>query len=123
MLSNKYKGNFGLASAIYYFTKCGYTVSVPLNDTQDYDLVVDINGSLKKIQCKATNQKTEYNSTCVTLKSCGGTKDTVYKTVKDTNIDLLFIVNMEDKKWLIPIEDITQSSAMNLREDSIYRIF
>ena len=123
MWSNKYKGNFGLASAIYYFIKCGYTVSVPLNDTQDYDLVVDINGSLKKVQCKATEQKSKYGTTVVTLKSCGGTKGTVYKTVKNTDIDLLFVVNMEEEKWLIPIEDITQSSTMNLKSDSIYRIF
>ena len=39
-------GNAGLAMAIAYFGSNGYTVSVPLNDTQDYDLVVDMGGSV-----------------------------------------------------------------------------
>ena len=47
-------GNAGLSMAIAYFGANGYTVSVPLNDTQDYDLIVDMDGALKKIQVKAT---------------------------------------------------------------------
>lgn len=39
--SNKEKGNSGLGMAIAYFSTRGYTVSIPLNDTQDYDLVIE----------------------------------------------------------------------------------
>ena len=39
--SNKEKGNTGLGIAIAYYSANGYTVSIPLNDTQDYDLIVD----------------------------------------------------------------------------------
>ena len=39
--TNKEKGNTGLGIAIAYYTSKGYTVSIPLNDTQDYDLIVD----------------------------------------------------------------------------------
>lgn len=38
---NKNKGRAGLSLAIAYFGCNGYTVSLPLNDTQDYDLIVD----------------------------------------------------------------------------------
>lgn len=55
-------GNAGLSMAIAYFDANGYTVSVPLNDTQNYDLVVDMNGVLKKIQVKSTNNKEAKNS-------------------------------------------------------------
>ena len=37
-ITNKEKGNSGLGMAIAYFTTSGYIVSIPLNDTQDYDL-------------------------------------------------------------------------------------
>lgn len=37
--TNKEKGISGLGIAIAYFSTNGYTVSIPLNDTQDYDLV------------------------------------------------------------------------------------
>ena len=33
--TNKEKGNSGLGLAIAYFTTKGYTVSIPLNDTQE----------------------------------------------------------------------------------------
>ena len=39
--SNKEKGNTGLGIAIAYYSANGYTVSIPLNDTQDYDFIVD----------------------------------------------------------------------------------
>ena len=39
--NNKEKGNSGLGMAIAYFSTRGYTVSIPLNDTQDYDLVIE----------------------------------------------------------------------------------
>ena len=39
--TNKEKGNTSLGVAIAYYSSNGYTVSIPLNDTQDYDLIVD----------------------------------------------------------------------------------
>ncbi len=56
--TNKEKGNSGLGMAIAYFTTNGYTVSIPLNDTQDYDLVVEKGGVLKSVKVKATGCKT-----------------------------------------------------------------
>ena len=53
--SNKEKGNTGLGIAIAYYSANGYTVSIPLNDTQDYDFIVDKDNILKKIQVKATS--------------------------------------------------------------------
>lgn len=46
--SNKEKGNTGLGIAIAYYTSNGYTVSISLNDTQDYDLIVDKEMCLKR---------------------------------------------------------------------------
>lgn len=42
-LTNKENGNSGLGIAIAYFSTHAYTVSIPLNDTQDYDLIVEKN--------------------------------------------------------------------------------
>ena len=38
--TNKDKGRAGMSFAIAYFGSNGYTVSVPLNDTQWYDLII-----------------------------------------------------------------------------------
>ena len=92
------------------------TVSIPLNDTQDYDLIVDKNNILKKVQVKATSCKTKYNKYQVALKSCGGTKGKMYKTVIDTNIEEVFIVTNNMDIFIIPIEKIKNKSTLNLCE-------
>lgn len=112
--TNKEKGNTGLGIAIAYYSMNGYTVSIPLNDTQDYDLIVDKNNILKKVQVKATSCKTRYNKYQVTLKSCGGTKGKTYKTIIDTNIDEVFIVTGNMDIFILPIEEIKNRSTINL---------
>ena len=114
--SNKQKGNAGLGIAVAYYSSNGYTVSIPLNDTQDYDLIVDKNNFLKKVQVKATSCKTKYNRYQVALKSCGGTKGENYKTIIDTKIDEVFIVTDTMEMFIIPIEEIKNKSTLNLSE-------
>lgn len=67
--NNQQKGNAGLSLAIGYFGSNGYTVSVPLNDTQWYDLVIEKDGVFQTVQCKFTSSKTGE----INLKSAGGT--------------------------------------------------
>ena len=114
--SNKEKGNSGLGIAIAYYSTNGYTVSIPLNDTQDYDLIVDKENVLKKVQVKATSCKTKYDKYQVALKSCGGTKGKTYKTIVDTNINELFVVTDAMDIFIIPIEIIKNKSTLNLCE-------
>lgn len=40
-VNRKQIGRIGLSMAINYFTINGYTVSLPINDTQWYDLIVE----------------------------------------------------------------------------------
>ena len=115
-LTNKEKGNAGLGIAIAYYSTNGYTVSIPLNDTQDYDLIVDKNNVLKKVQVKATSCKTKYNKYQVALKSCGGTKGETYKTIIDTKIDEVFVVTDTMEMFIIPIEEIKNKTTLNLCE-------
>ncbi len=114
--TNKEKGNTGLGIAIAYYTSNGYIVSIPLNDTQDYDLIVEKHNKLSRVQVKATSCKTKYNKYQVALKSCGGTKGKTYKTVIETNIDQLFIVTNTMEMFIIPIEEIKNKATLNLCE-------
>ena len=92
--TSKDKGRAGLSAGIAYFGMNGYTVLLPLNDTQDYDMVVEKDGVFKRVQCKSTGalnkNKTSY---IVNLKSYGGANGgTYYDCVKDSSVDLLFIL-------------------------------
>lgn len=112
--TNKEKGNTSLGIAIAYYASNGYTVSIPLNDTQDYDLIVDNNNTLKRVQVKSTACKTKYGNYQVALKSCGGTKGKTYKTIIETNIDKLFILTEDLKKYILSIEEINNKSTLNI---------
>ena len=112
--TNREKGISCLGIAIAYFTTNGYVVSIPLNDTQDYDLVIEKDGILKTVQVKSTNCKTKYGNYQVALKSCGGTKGRTYKTLIDTKIDFLFVLNEKSEMYLIPKNKIFNKSTLNL---------
>ena len=119
--SNKEKGKAGLAIAIGYYGSIGYTVSVPLNDTQDYDIIEDDGNKLNKVQVRCTGCLNNYGGYSVSVRSCGGTKGKSYSHVKDTNIDILFVVCVNGWMFEIPKEMITQSSTINLyKEKSKY---
>lgn len=109
MTSNE-KGRIGLASAINYFTLQGYTILLPLNDTQNYDLAIEKNGVIKTVQCKATWEKSKNNNDSyeLSLRTTGGTKGTLYYTLADTNVDLLFCYRGDGVKYLIPVNDLKE---------------
>lgn len=113
-INRKVTGRIGLSMAINYFTIKGYTISLPLNDTQWYDLIIEKNGYFETVQCKAT--MTENSE--IYLKSCGGTKGTIYDSVLNhSELDWLFCVNKNLDMWLIPIKDITTTKQITLRTE------
>ena len=68
------QGSVGLGLAIAYFVSNGFVVSIPLNDNQSYDLIVDKNG-LKKVEVKSTRFKIRnQNVYTVQLKSVRSNK-------------------------------------------------
>ena len=113
-LTNKQKGNTSLGIAIAYFSSNGYTVSIPLNDTQDYDLIIEKDNVFQTVQVKSSGCKNKAGNYQVALKSCGGTKGTTYKTLINTNIDLLFIFLEDHSIYLIPKEIIKNSSTITI---------
>ena len=114
--TNKEKGNTSLGIAIAYYASNGYIVSVPLNDTQDYDLVVDKDNIIKRVQVKSSGCKTKYGRYQVALKSCGGTKGKTYKTIIDTNIDEVFILTGNKDCYIIDKKNIENESTITLGE-------
>ena len=114
-INRKQIGRIGLSMAINYFTCQGYTVSLPMNDTQWYDLVVEKDGIFKTVQCKAT--QTENGE--ISLRNTGGTRGIVYDNVTNhSELDYLFCVNKDLNMWLIPIKDIQQNrKSIRLRTE------
>lgn len=106
--NSKAQGNIGLGSAIEYFTRNSFIVNVPLNDSQDYDLIVDDGIKLQKVQVRTSKSKTRHGSYCVDLRVSGGNatnKSIIRKTSKEMQYDLLFVLCDDGTKYLIPKEE------------------
>lgn len=121
--NTKEQGNIGLGEAIQYFTSKRMTVSLPLNDSQDYDLVVeDCDGNLKKVQVKTTKSKNGGKYFAVNLRVLGGNskKNYVHKMNTDVHYDWLFVLCSNGDKYLIEkkiIENVKTLISLNSYKD------
>ncbi len=104
------QGNVGLGRAISYYTDLGFVVSLPLNDSQPYDLVIDDGKALNKVQVKTTRFKKDgvYK---VLLES----KSWTYrKKFDNTKCDTLFVLTEEGSIYEIPSKEITAKCELSL---------
>lgn len=123
--NTKQQGNIGLGSAIQYFTQNLYLVSLPLNDSQDYDLIVeDRDGTLKKVQVKTSTQKSKYGTYAVNLRVLGGNskQNYVHKKANEVIYDWLFILCENGDRYLIPKENI-QNVKSTITVGKLYQEF
>lgn len=107
--TNKYLGRIGLSSAINYFTINNYTISLPINDTQWYDLIIEKNNIFQTVQCKSTNTK----SNTIKLWSSGGTVGRGYDNILFHNLDILFCLDNKLNMFVIPVNDLKMSGNTN----------
>ena len=102
--TNQEKGRAGMSLGIAYFGANGYTVNIPLNDTQWYDFVVEKDGAFYTVQCKATGSK----DNTISMRSTGGTNGGTYDTVLNHPVDYLFCLDKEMNMYVIPVKDLKE---------------
>ena len=120
----KKQGDVGLGVAIAYFAKQGYTICIPLTDSQRYDLIVDIDGDLKRVQVKTTKSISKYGIYRCALRTCGGNKSSYsYKLFDKNSCDILFILCENNEMFLIPCDEIQVRTFISLgKEYERYKI-
>ena len=105
--SNKDKGRAGMSMGVAYFGANGYTVNIPLNDTQWYNFVIEKDGVFKTVQCKATGS----SNNALSIKSAGGTSGTVYDSVLNHPVDLLFCLDGQANMFVISVEELRRAGV------------
>ena len=90
--NTKKQGDMGLGVAICYFTGRGYTVGIPLTDSQDYDLIVDFGNDLKSVQVKTCSYKRRVYEVNLSIKGGNRTSKGTIKQFDRTKCDYLFVV-------------------------------
>lgn len=113
---HKDQGNIGEAAAILHFTKIGAKVSKPLFENTPYDLVVDVECELKRVQIKSTSSLSKYGIYQVELRTKGGNTswNGVVKLADSTGCDLLFVYCENGDKYIIPVEVFDGKGRLSL---------
>ncbi len=109
--NSKKQGDVGLGMAIGWFCANGYTVSLPLTDSQEYDLIVD-DGDLQRIQVKTSRHKAPSGSWKVDLRTNGGNMTGAGKTtwIDKSKVDYLFIVTGDGSMYYLPVTLLDEKS-------------
>ena len=118
-MDNKQIGNLTELQCITRFYELGYPVSIPYGDSEKYDMIIDVNGNLYRLQCKHSSP--HYNDegvvdyiTFKTYWSSGYTKNSPTKRNKYSKEDCdYFVTHYEGKNYLVPVEEC--SLEKNLR--------
>lgn len=116
VINSKKQGDVGMCYAIAYYSKLEWTVSIPITDSQDYDLLVEnTDNNILKVQVKTSRYLTEGGTYQVSLKTCGGNKSgQTIKKMDKNYIDLVFVLVDDGSCYSIPTERIESSGSMNL---------
>lgn len=112
--TKKDKGRAGISMAIAYFGSNGYTISIPLNDTQKYDLIVEKDGIFQSVSCKFGGAKTPNEDAYSCELRTIGAKGTYHGTVKESGADLLFCLRPDKIMYVIPISILPNSNTIRL---------
>lgn len=112
--NSKQRGDVGVSVAIMYFQMKGIPVLIPFGDSQRYDLVVDIDGRLLRVQVK-TSTFQRRGSFEVAVKTCGGNRSgqSVRKLDK-SEYDILFIYTSDGCFYEIPADEVGGSTNLAL---------
>lgn len=113
--NSRKQGDVGLGSAISYFCANEWNVCIPLTDSQAYDLIVEKDSVIKRVQVKTTWSKTSYGIYQVTLKTSGGNKSrNTVKTFDPSSVELLFVLTDDGDRYLIPCTKDMPANCLNL---------
>ena len=116
-MTSKDKGKIALGRAIQYFTSKGYSVLLPLNDAQDYDLAFDDGESIKTVQVKYTSQTSTSGNYWFKLIVCGhlDKNGNNYEKIPAYNkINYYFVSTASKEDYFIPTVDICSKKTCTL---------
>lgn len=112
-------GNIVELKCITKFIEMGYECSIPYGDGAKYDFIVDVNGELLRIQCKASRNPSkdgeiDYNAFMFNAVSqtTNTKKTTSHRYTKDM-IDY-FATVYNDKVYIVPVGECSKSKTLRL---------
>ena len=100
----------------------GYEILLPLGDRKPYDLAVDIDGKIYKVQVKYAGISTD-GKCKASLRMVGGNKTRLsWMAYQEGDFDFLFVYSERGMKYLIPWGELKVVSNLTI-ESKRYQKF
>lgn len=116
MRTTQKKGDIAVAQAIATFTKLGYDIAIPLTESAAYDLVVDTDLGLKRVQVKYSTNGGEVGLRRIHSNSNGY----VVKRIVKNTFDWLYVVSGLGDEYLIT-KDLSGRNCITPNDSDIIR--
>ena len=115
-MNSRKQGDVGTGYAITYFLSKGYTVAIPISDSQSYDLIIEKGGKMERVQCKTSFKKNEFGVYRIELRTVSNTRGKKLDIRKPSkkNFDSLFVTDGDGKMYLIPATEVDGRNCMSL---------
>lgn len=103
-------GNINELNCIMAFIQLGYECSIPYGNNAKYDFIADINGDLKRIQCKSSHYTKDHGTISTdsisfhAICSTSNTKETKRHRYTSEQIDY-FATHFNGKTYVIPVSE------------------
>lgn len=110
-------GNINELNCIMSFMQLGYECSIPYGNGAKYDFIADINGDLKRIQCKASHYTNEHGQVSEesfsfdATSSSSNTKETKRHKYTSDQIDY-FATHFNGKTYVIPVTECSTHKTL-----------
>lgn len=108
--TTKQKGNITELECLLAFEKRGIEVSVPWGENTRYDMIIDIDNKLYKIQCKTSRETKNGSFSFATSSTRLNTRGSFKACYSKEEIDF-FATSFNDNIYLIPVENCGSSGA------------
>lgn len=108
------RGDVNELQCILDFQKRGYYCSIPFSGSCRYDVIVDINNHLYRIQCKSSTYHEEDGTLRMsTTRSTTNTQKTIRYSYTSEEVDF-FYTSWKDYGFLIPINEVSTSKYLRV---------
>lgn len=123
-MNTKERGDLAVGQAINFFIKNRYEVCLPIGDKRDYDLIIEKDGKLERVQVKYAGLYGRSGTCKVGLRITGGNQSYSYaKKYKKDAFDTLFVYTEKGEIYVIPWNNLKIRNELSIetRKYNMYK--
>lgn len=112
-LPSQKKGIITELQVATYLINLGYNVSQPFSQDSKYDLIVDVNGKLLRLQVKTARQISENSITFNCRSTTSNVRNCQSRRYSENDIDY-FATYWDNKVYLVPVRECSTSKSLHM---------